>query len=71
MNKSKKKLNLKKCIECGKTYNPLESGTSETKCETHNKKELDNKRKKDNLRKSSTRNDGVSLNLEKLGEYCE
>lgn len=71
MNKSKEKLQLNQCAECGRTFNPLEYGTSETKCETHNKKQLDEKRKKDNVRKSSSRDDRVSSNLEKLGDIDE
>lgn len=67
----KTKLQLYQCVECGRTFNPLEIGTSETKCATHNQKQLDEKRKKDNERKSSSRNDKVSSNLEKLGDIDE
>lgn len=61
------KLILKQC-ECGKTFNPKETGTTETLCATCNNKVKSEIRKKDAIRKSLNRDDRVSNNLEKLGD---
>lgn len=64
------KLQLNKC-KCGKTYNIKEVNATNELCSTCNEKIKNEARKKDNLRKSLNRDDRVSNNIEKLGDYCE
>lgn len=65
------KLVLLECKNCNKTYNPKEINATSELCNTCNEKIINEKRRRDNLRKSLNRDDRVSSNLEKLGEYCE
>lgn len=67
----KQKLTLKECETCNKTYNPKETGTTEILCSSCNNKIKAEIRKKDALRKSLNREDGISSNLEKLGDRYE
>ena len=62
------KLILKECETCNKTYSPKETGTTESLCASCNNKIKSEARIKDNLRKSLNREDGISRNLEKLGD---
>ena len=62
------KLILKECETCNKTYSPKETGTTESLCASCNNKIKLEARRKDNLRKSLNREDGISRNLEKLGD---
>ena len=62
------KLILKECETCNKTYSPKETGTTESLCASCNNKIKLEARIKDNLRKSLNREDGISRNLEKLGD---
>ena len=64
------KLQLNKC-KCGKTYSLKEVNATSELCSTCNEKILKEKRTKDSLRKSLNRDDRVSSNIEKLGDYCE
>lgn len=64
------KLQLNEC-KCGKTYNPKEVNATSELCSTCNEKILKEKRTKDALRKSLNRDERVSNNLDKLGEYYE
>lgn len=64
------KLQLNKC-KCGKTYSLKEVNATSELCSTCNEKILNEKRRKDALRKSLNRDDRVSSNIEKLGDYCE
>lgn len=59
------KLILKQC-KCKKTFNPKETGASETLCAVCNEKVKAEIRKKDSIRKSLNRKDNPSVELEKL-----
>ena len=65
------KLKLNQCVECGRTYNPNDVGTSLEKCETHHQKDLSEARRKDALRKSMSRKNNPSGDLERLAEIEE
>ena len=64
------KLQLNKC-KCGKTYSLKEVNATSELCSTCNEKVKNEARKKDALRKSLNRDERVSSNIEKLGDYCE
>ena len=64
------KLQLNKC-KCGKTYSLKEVNATSELCSTCNEKVKNEARKKDAIRKSLNRDDRVSNNIEKLGDYCE
>ena len=65
------KLILKECETCNKTYNPKETGTTESLCASCNNKIKLEARIKDNLRKSLNREDRVSSSLERLSGIDE
>lgn len=67
----KRKLELNQCKKCQRTYNPKEVNATSELCSTCNEKIKNQARKKDALRKSLNRDDRVSSNIEKLGDYCE
>ena len=58
---------LNKC-KCGKTYSFKEVNSTPELCSTCNEKIINEKRRKDAIRKSLNREDGISRNLEKLGD---
>lgn len=62
------KLVLLECTNCKKTYNQKQDNATSELCSTCNEKILKEKRTKDALRKSLNREDGISRNLEKLGD---
>ena len=62
------KLILLQCNNCKKTYNQKQDNSTDELCSNCNEKILKEKRTKDALRKSLNREDGISRNLEKLGD---